>query len=82
MGRTFCELIRYWREHAGLSLSEAAAKIGITKAHLWDMETGRSRNPTIKTLSGLAAAYGADLPHLAQCAADALTPNPGATHDR
>jgi transcriptional regulator with XRE-family HTH domain len=67
--RSFRELIRYWREHEGLSLSQAAARIGITKAHLWDLESGRATNPTIRTLARLASAYGADLPYLAGAAA-------------
>lgn len=70
--RPFPALIRHWREVAKLSLSKAAARAGITKAHLHELEAGRSHNPTIATLAGLAAAYGADLPYLAARAAAQL----------
>lgn len=63
----FGDMIRAWRGE--LSLSQAAAKIGCTKAHLWELEMGRSRNPTIKTIAGIAAAYDASVPYLAYLAA-------------
>ena len=44
------------RAKRGMSLQNVAGEAGITKAHVWDIETGRSRNPTIKTLLGLATA--------------------------
>jgi transcriptional regulator with XRE-family HTH domain len=72
MERGFPELIRYWREDEGLSLSKAAAKVGITKAHLWELEDGRAVNPTIKTLAGLARAYGTSVSYLAHLAAQGL----------
>lgn len=66
----FGRLIRQCR--GDLSLSQAAAKIGCTKAHLWELEMGRTRNPTIRLLAGIAKAYDASLPYLAHLAADAL----------
>jgi transcriptional regulator with XRE-family HTH domain len=45
------------RERDGISLSKAARKIGITKAHLWDLEQGRSANPTLKTVLAICAVY-------------------------
>lgn len=65
----FIHIIKRGREHCGMSLSEAAKLIGISKAHLWDLETGKSRNPTIVVLAGLACAYGIDLNILAHLAA-------------
>jgi transcriptional regulator with XRE-family HTH domain len=44
------------RTKLGMSLQKVAGEAGITKTHVWDIETGRSRNPTIKTLLGLATA--------------------------
>lgn len=67
--RNFPQLIRYWREDAKLSLAQAGKLAGITKAHLWDLESGRARNPTIKTLAGLTRAYCASLSYLALLAA-------------
>jgi transcriptional regulator with XRE-family HTH domain len=65
----FASYIRLSREKNGLSLSQAAVRIGCTKSHLWDLEQRRSDNPTIKTLTGLAQALGESLSYLAELAA-------------
>jgi len=52
------------REARGLSLQEAGDRAGFAKSHMWEFEQGRSRNPTIKYLLGLARAYGVSLDHL------------------
>jgi transcriptional regulator with XRE-family HTH domain len=65
----FATDLRFCREAVGLSLSAAARKAGITKAHLHDMESGRSLNPCISTLAGLAKAYGQPLGWMAERAA-------------
>lgn len=74
---SFPLLIRRAREHCGLSLSEAAELIPCTKSHLWDLERGRSNNPSIFILAGLACAYDLDLGLLATSAAAAC---PGTTY--
>lgn len=66
---SFALMIKDTREHQGHSLSEAAELIGCSKAHLWDMERGRSVNPTIQILAGIACAYDIDLGDLAHAAA-------------
>ena len=38
----------------GKSLQEVADAVGASKAHVWDMETGRSKNPSIELLLKLA----------------------------
>lgn len=73
---TFREMIKQLRAERGLSLAEAGELIGCTKAHVYELEHGNSRNPTIQILAGIATAYEADLGELARlAAADA----PGAT---
>lgn len=47
-----------FRERRGVSLQAVADQCGCTKAHLWEMENGRSDNPTLKLLRRLAAFYG------------------------
>ncbi len=49
--------IRLLREDAGESLSQAAKAIGCTKGHLWELEVGRSDNPTLAILRGLSRHY-------------------------
>lgn len=50
----------------GMSLQDLADRAGITKSHLWDLEQGRSLNPTVKTIHGLAEALGQTFAYLAQ----------------
>lgn len=57
MQETFAQILRRVRSKSGLSLSEAARRAGMTKAHLWQLEDGRSDNPTAKTLKALADLY-------------------------
>ncbi len=40
----------------GKSLQELADDVGSSKAHIWDLETGRSKNPSIDLLTHLAKA--------------------------
>src|ERR1700722_15267689 len=46
------------RARLNLSLQEVADRAGITKSHMWEIETGRSVNPTIRTVHGLSKALG------------------------
>ena len=46
------------REKQELSLQEVADRAGITKSHMWEIEQGRSVNPTVRTVYGLAKALG------------------------
>lgn len=52
------------REARGLSLQEAGDRAGFTKSHMWEFEQGRSSNPSIRMLLGLARAYGVSLEHI------------------
>ena len=52
------------REQQGLSLQEAGDRAGFTKSHMWEFEQGRSANPTIRMLLGLARAYGVSMHYL------------------
>lgn len=61
----FAQFIKDAREEKGMSLSETADLIGCTKSHLWDLERGRSTNPTIKTLAGISTALELDIGRLA-----------------
>lgn len=61
--------IKRAREGKELSLSAAARAVGCTKSHLWDLEQGRSTNPTIQILAGLSKALGIEIGKLARVAA-------------
>ncbi len=57
-GRTLGELIAEERAAAGLSLDQVAVRAGCTKSHVWELEQGRARNPTVAMCHGIAVALG------------------------
>lgn len=52
------------RKTWGYSLGDLSEKTGISKTHLWEIEMGRSSNPTLSTLHSLATVYGVSISHL------------------
>lgn len=46
------------RNRLKLSLQDVADRAGISKAHMWEIEQGRSVNPSVRTVYGLAKALG------------------------
>lgn len=56
--------MRERRGQLGISLQEVADRAGVTKSHVWDLEQGRSKNPTIETAVNVAAALGVSLDYL------------------
>ena len=53
---TLGDLIYRNREAWGLSLQALADRCGFSKAYAWELEQGRSINPSVSTLSALAEA--------------------------
>jgi len=47
-----------------LSLQELADKVGASKAHIWDMEQGKTKNPTLMLLTELSRALGVPIKEL------------------
>jgi transcriptional regulator with XRE-family HTH domain len=41
-----------------MSLEEVGKAAGFTKSHVWELETGRARNPTVRAVWSLARALG------------------------
>ena len=52
------------RQRKGKSLQELADAVGASKAHIWDLETGRTKNPTIDLLTKLSKALGTSISEL------------------
>ena len=50
--------IKAFRIRKKLSLQELADAAGVSKAHIWDLETGRSKNPSIELVTKLADKLG------------------------
>ncbi|MFK7745884.1 MAG: helix-turn-helix domain-containing protein [Roseobacter sp.] len=49
------------RQKTGESLQGVADKVGVSKAHVWELEKGRSRNPSFELVRKLAAHYGVSI---------------------
>jgi transcriptional regulator with XRE-family HTH domain len=45
------------RQKTGESLQEVADKVGVSKAHIWELEKGRSKNPSFELVRKLADHY-------------------------
>ena len=50
--------LRSLREESGESLQQVAAAIGASKAHISEIETGRSQNPSLDLVRRLAVHFG------------------------
>ena len=46
------------RQKSGESLQGVADKVGVSKAHVWELEKGRSKNPSFELVRKLAVHYG------------------------
>lgn len=51
------ENLKALRLKKGLSLQDVADKVGASKAHIWDLEQGRAKNPTIELLTELSRCF-------------------------
>ncbi len=49
------------RQKSGESLQGVADKVGVSKAHVWELEKGRSSNPSFELVRKLAAHYGVSI---------------------
>ena len=54
----FQERIKTTRKARNMSLEDVAAASGFTKSHVWELERGRARNPTVRAVWSLANALG------------------------
>ncbi|SEV91442.1 Transcriptional regulator, contains XRE-family HTH domain [Cognatiyoonia koreensis] len=46
------------RQKSGESLQDVADEVGVSKPHIWDLEKGRSKNPSFELVRKLAEHYG------------------------
>jgi transcriptional regulator with XRE-family HTH domain len=52
------------RNILNISLQEVADRAGLTKSHIWDLEAGHARNPTLRAMIGISKALGVSLDYL------------------
>lgn len=57
----FSKQLKVHRKMAGLSLSMLAKQVGVSKSHLWDLEQGRSANPSLSLLRGGSTRLGVSI---------------------
>jgi transcriptional regulator with XRE-family HTH domain len=53
----FGDRLKELRARKGESLQEVADATGASKAHIWEMESNRSKNPSLEMLQKLAAHF-------------------------
>ncbi len=46
------------RKDRRMSLEDVAVASGFTKSHVWELERGKSRNPTVRAVWSLSSALG------------------------
>jgi transcriptional regulator with XRE-family HTH domain len=51
------EAIKEYRRARALSLRDVAGRSGLSKAHVWDIECGCQKNPTVESVCRLAVAF-------------------------
>lgn len=56
--------IRTYRQMRGMTLPELAAKAGVSKAFVWEIENGNSKRPGAETLFKIAEALDVTIAHL------------------
>lgn len=52
------------RQKSNQSLQQVADAIGISKAHIWELEKGRSKNPSFELVRKLAGHFGVSIDEL------------------
>jgi transcriptional regulator with XRE-family HTH domain len=68
------ETLKHMRISKKQSLQQVADSVGASKAHIWDLETGRSRNPSADLLERLAQHFGTTVSRLVGESPDADEP--------
>jgi transcriptional regulator with XRE-family HTH domain len=57
--------IKELRLKKGESLQKVADSVGVSKAHIWDMERGESKNPSLELLKNIADHFNVTVAYLA-----------------
>lgn len=61
---SFAARLKALRLRKNKSLQEVADEIGVSKPHLWELEMGKSRNPTKEVLEKLSLYFSVTVAHL------------------
>lgn len=63
---TLAEKLKQLRSQSKESLQQVADAVGVSKAHVWELETGRSQNPSLEILQKLAGHFKTTISYLAE----------------
>jgi transcriptional regulator with XRE-family HTH domain len=55
---SLADRLRRLRQEKNQSLQNVATAVGVSKAHVWEIETGKTRNPSIALVKRLADHFG------------------------
>ena len=55
---SIAERVKVLREASGMSLQAVADRVGCSKAHIWEMETGKALNPGVELLRAIGRCFG------------------------
>jgi transcriptional regulator with XRE-family HTH domain len=58
---SFANKLKQCRLKKGQSLQDVADSLGMSKAHFWELETGKSRNPSTDILIKLSNHFGVSI---------------------
>lgn len=70
---SFAAKLKKLREKKGQSLQQVADGVGVSKAHIWELEAARSANPGLELLKKLAQHFGVSIAYLTDDTADTAT---------
>ncbi len=62
---SLAERLRLLRAEKKVSLQVVADAVGISKPHVWELEKGKTQNPSLELLKSFADFYGVTLDQLA-----------------
>jgi transcriptional regulator with XRE-family HTH domain len=62
---SFAARLKSLRMKSGKSLQDVADAVGVSKGHLWDLESGNSKNPSAELLTKLSGFFGVSVATLA-----------------
>ena len=62
---SLAEQLRVLRAERKVSLQTVADAVGATKPHVWELEKGKTKNPSLELLKQFSRFYGVTIEHLA-----------------
>lgn len=73
--RTLAQLLIDERAQQGLSLQDVAERMGSAKNYVWQLESNRSKNPTVKIVDAIANALGVSVMRVFRAALNSVDAN-------